>query len=113
MATAKRRRQSVAERPTALEVTAAQGMIARFDGFEHLAAAVYLAGEPPCLARSELILTPGLRALVGLLLQPSLDGFSAVPHVAAHPISDWTVTPVPPAIQSVNGDAQHFRNIRE
>src|SRR5687767_7542165 len=44
--TAKRRRQPVAERPTALEITAAQGMIARFDGFEHLAAAAYLA-EPP------------------------------------------------------------------
>ena len=42
--TAKRRRQPVAERPTALEISAAQGMIARFDGFEHLAAAAYLAG---------------------------------------------------------------------
>jgi hypothetical protein len=47
--TAKRRRQPVAERPTALEITAARGMIARFDGFEHLAAAAYLAGEPPRL----------------------------------------------------------------
>jgi hypothetical protein len=45
--TAKRRRQPVAERPTALEISAAQGMIARFDGFEHLAAAAYLSGEPP------------------------------------------------------------------
>src|SRR5215203_2938074 len=45
--TAQRRRHPVAERPTALEITAAQGMIARFDGFEHLAAAAYLAGEPP------------------------------------------------------------------
>src|SRR5215217_546639 len=44
--TARRRRQPVAERPTALEIRAAQGMIARFDGFEHLAAAAYLAGEP-------------------------------------------------------------------
>src|SRR4249920_162107 len=43
--TAKRRRQPVAERPTALEITEAQSMIARFDGFEHLAAAAYLA-EP-------------------------------------------------------------------
>src|SRR5215207_7133051 len=43
--TAKRRRQPITERPTALEITAAQGMIARFDGFEHLAAAAYLA-EP-------------------------------------------------------------------
>jgi hypothetical protein len=45
--TAQRRRQPIAERPTALEISAAQGMIARFDGFEHLAAAAYLAGEPP------------------------------------------------------------------
>ncbi|HKX16367.1 MAG TPA: hypothetical protein VJN19_14320 [Propionibacteriaceae bacterium] len=45
--TAKRRRQPIAERPTALEVTEAQGMIARFDGFEHLAAAAYLAGATP------------------------------------------------------------------
>ena len=45
--TAQRRRQPLAERPTALEITAAQGMITRFDGFEHLAAAAYLAGEPP------------------------------------------------------------------
>jgi hypothetical protein len=44
---AKRRRQPVAERPTALEITAAQGMIARFDGFEHLAAAAYLARATP------------------------------------------------------------------
>src|SRR5215203_783630 len=43
--TVKRRRQPIAERPTALEVTAAQGMIARFDGFEHLAAAAYLAEQ--------------------------------------------------------------------
>jgi hypothetical protein len=41
-----RRRQPLAERPTALEITEAQGMIARFDGFEQLAAA-YLAGKPP------------------------------------------------------------------
>ena len=30
----------MAERPTALEITAAQGMIARFDGFEQLAGGV-------------------------------------------------------------------------
>jgi hypothetical protein len=45
--TAGRRRQPIAERPTALEVSAARGMIARFDGFERLAAAAYLVGEPP------------------------------------------------------------------
>jgi hypothetical protein len=40
-----RRRQPLAERPTALEITAAQDMIARFDGFEQLAGA-YLFGLP-------------------------------------------------------------------
>ena len=44
-----RRRQPLAERPTALEITEAQGMTARFDGFEQLAAA-YLAGQPPTAA---------------------------------------------------------------
>ncbi len=59
-----------------------------------------------CLVdRSELILAQGLLALVGLLLQPGLNGFSAVSHVAAHPIADWTVALVPQAIQGVNGDA--------
>jgi hypothetical protein len=38
-----RRRQPMSERPTALEVTAAQGMIARFSGFEQLAAAYVAA----------------------------------------------------------------------
>jgi hypothetical protein len=40
-----RRRQPVAERPTTLEITEAQGMIARFSGFEQLAAA-YMFGPP-------------------------------------------------------------------
>jgi hypothetical protein len=40
-----RRRQRLAERPTALEITAAQDMIVRFDGFEQLAGA-YLFGLP-------------------------------------------------------------------
>jgi hypothetical protein len=40
-----RRRQPMAERPTALEVTEAQGMIARLSGFEQLAAA-YMFGQP-------------------------------------------------------------------
>ena len=43
--TGTRRRQPLAERPTALEITSARGMIARFDGFERLAAA-YLFGMP-------------------------------------------------------------------
>lgn len=41
-----RRRQPMAERPTTLEITEAQGMIARFSGFEQLAAA-YMFGQPP------------------------------------------------------------------
>jgi hypothetical protein len=40
-----RRRQPMAERPTTLELTEAQGMIARFGGFEQLAAA-YMFGQP-------------------------------------------------------------------
>jgi hypothetical protein len=44
-AAAQRRRQLMAERPTALEITAAQDMIARFDGFEQRAGA-YLFGLP-------------------------------------------------------------------
>ncbi len=59
--TAKRRRQPVAERPTALEITAAQGMIARFDGFEHLAAAAYLAGAPPSSTNPGQAATPTKR----------------------------------------------------
>src|SRR4029453_11792049 len=59
--TAKRRRQPVAERPTALEITAAQGMIARFDGFEPLAAAAYLAGEPPSSTNPAQATTPTKR----------------------------------------------------
>jgi hypothetical protein len=39
-----RRRQPMAERPTTLEITEAQGMIARFGGFEQLAAA-YMFGQ--------------------------------------------------------------------
>jgi hypothetical protein len=40
-----RRRQPMAERPTTLEITAAEGIIVRFGGFEQLAAA-YLFGQP-------------------------------------------------------------------
>jgi hypothetical protein len=39
------RRQPMAERPTTLEITAAEGMIVRFGGFEQLAAA-YMFGQP-------------------------------------------------------------------
>jgi hypothetical protein len=41
-----RRREPMAERPTTLEITEAQGMIARFSGFEQLAAA-HMFGQPP------------------------------------------------------------------
>jgi excisionase family DNA binding protein len=50
----RRRRQPMAERPTALEITEAQGMIARFGGFEQLAAA-YLFGQPPISANPGLV----------------------------------------------------------
>jgi hypothetical protein len=42
-----RRRQPMAERPTTLEITAAQDMIARFGGFEQLAAASMFAQPLP------------------------------------------------------------------
>jgi hypothetical protein len=58
---AERRRQPVAERPTALEISAAQGMIARFDGFEHLAAAAYLAGATPSSTNPAQAATPTKR----------------------------------------------------
>jgi hypothetical protein len=52
LAAGERRRQPFAERPTALEITAAQGMIARFDGFEQLAGA-YLFGLPTTSANPD------------------------------------------------------------
>src|SRR5215203_5358785 len=33
--------------------------------------------------------------------------------MTAYPIAGWPVALVPPAVQSVNGDAQHFRDIRQ
>jgi hypothetical protein len=49
-----RRRRPMAERPTALEITVVQGMIARFDGFEQLAAP-YLFGKPRTSANSDQV----------------------------------------------------------
>jgi hypothetical protein len=49
-----RRRKPMAERPTALEITATQGMIARFDGFEQLAAP-YLFGKPRASANPDQV----------------------------------------------------------
>jgi hypothetical protein len=60
-----------------------------------------------------LMLAPRLLALVDLLFQPSLDGLPTVPHVTAHPIADWAVALVPPAVQGVNRNAEHFRDIRK
>ncbi len=54
LAAGERRRQRLAERPTALEITAAQDMIARFDGFEQLAGG-YLLGLPPSSANPDQV----------------------------------------------------------
>ncbi len=51
---------------------------------------------------------PRLLALVDVLFQPSLDGLTTVPHVTADTVADWAVALVSPAVQGVNGDAQHF-----
>jgi hypothetical protein len=79
--TAKRRRQPIAERPTALEISAAQGMIARFDGFEHLAAAAYLAGDTPSSTNPVQAATPTKR------LETALAGWEVQAHrtLAASP----------------------------
>jgi hypothetical protein len=53
-AAGERRRQPLADRPTALEITAAQDMIARFDGFEQLAGA-YLFGLPATSAKPDQV----------------------------------------------------------
>jgi hypothetical protein len=54
LAARERRRQRLAERPTALEITAAKDMIARFDGFEQLAGA-YLFGLPASSANPDQV----------------------------------------------------------
>ena len=59
------------------------------------------------------MIAPGVLVLIGLLLQPSLDGLPAVPHMATNPIADWAVALGPPAVQGVNRDAQHLRDVRE
>src|SRR5215218_6598126 len=56
---------------------------------------------------------PRLLALVDVLFQPSLDGLTTVPHVTAHSVANWAVALVPPAVQGVNGNAQHFRDVRK
>jgi hypothetical protein len=54
LAAGERRRQPLAERPTALEITTAQDMITRFDGFEQLAGA-YLFGMPATSANPDQV----------------------------------------------------------
>ena len=56
---------------------------------------------------------PRLLALVDVLFQPSLDGLPTVPYVTAHSVADWAVALIPPAVQGVDGYAQHFRDIRQ
>jgi hypothetical protein len=51
---ATRRRESLAERPTVLEITEAPGMIARFDGFKQLAGA-YRFGLPATSANPDQV----------------------------------------------------------
>jgi hypothetical protein len=78
-----RRRQPIVERPTALEITEAQGMIARFGGFEQLAAA-YMFGQP--LPSRD----PGLRAAATTTrLQVALAAWEIQAHrsLAARPES--------------------------
>src|SRR5215211_6773822 len=70
-------------------------------------------GSMPCGPLGTDFPAPRLLALVDVLFQPSLDGLPTVPHVTAHSVADWAVALVPPAVQGVNGDAQHFRNVRE
>jgi hypothetical protein len=53
-AAGERRRQRLAERPTALEITAGQEMVARFDGFEQLAGG-YLFGLPATSAKPDQV----------------------------------------------------------
>jgi hypothetical protein len=76
----------------------------------------------PVLTRASIVRNPGaerrapdhlriLATFVSALLQPSFDGLSAIPHMTAYPIAGWPVALVPLAVQSLNGDAQHFRDI--
>jgi hypothetical protein len=76
LAAGERRRKPLAERPTALEITAAQDMIARFDGFEQVAGA-YLFGLPPTLREA----APAAR------LETALAGWEVQAHrtLAANP----------------------------
>jgi hypothetical protein len=82
LAAAGRRRQPLAERPTALEITAAQDMIARFDGFEQLAGA-YLFGLPATSANPDQV----RRAAPATRLETALAAWEVQAHrsLANHP----------------------------
>jgi hypothetical protein len=77
-----RRRQPMAERPTTLEITEVQGMIARFSGFEQLAAA-RMFGQPLTFA------DPGQRraAAQATRLETALAAWEVQAHrtLAANP----------------------------
>jgi hypothetical protein len=51
------------------------------------------------------------RSACRLVAPASLDGLPAIPHMTAHPMAGWPVALVPPAVQSLNRNAQHFRDI--
>jgi hypothetical protein len=74
LAAGERRRQRLAERPTALEITAAQDMIVRFDGFEQLAGA-YLFGLPPTTANPDQV-----RAVRATQLETALAAWDVQAH---------------------------------
>jgi hypothetical protein len=77
-----RRRQRLAERPTALEITAAQDMIVRFDGFEQLAGA-YLFGLPATSANPDQL----RQAAPATRLETALAAWEVQAHrtLANHP----------------------------
>jgi hypothetical protein len=84
LAAGTRRRQPLAERPTALEITAAQDMIARFDGFEQLAGA-YLFGLPATSANPDQV----RQAVPATRLETALAAWEVQAHrtLANHPDS--------------------------
>jgi hypothetical protein len=87
-------RQPLAERPIALEITEAQGMIGRFDGFEQLAAA-YLSGQSLTAANPAEVrpAVPGKRletALVRPRFQPKSTGLNNLDVVLVMRRSRWT-----------------------
>ena len=105
-----RRRQPLAERPTALEITEAQGMIARFDGFEQLATA-YLAGQPASAAnRAEVsAAAPAKR------LETALEGLagSGASHFGRQPGSGGSGSDRPGAGPHLQHHRHRHRSCRQ